>query len=120
VARVNGVLATVVIFAALALAAWGGLAALLDRPPGRPLEAGAAAVEAGLLAVTAITAVAIVGGERPAEPAVFAGYLIATLALLPAGVILARMEPTRWGSAIIGGAALVVPVLILRLQQVYG
>jgi hypothetical protein len=29
------------------------------------------------------------------------------------------MEPTRWGAAILAGGALVVPVLILRLQQVY-
>ncbi len=50
---------------------------------------------------------------------VLSGYLITTLALLPAGVIMARMEPTRWGSVILGGAALVVPVLVIRLQQVY-
>ena len=119
-ARVNGPLATVVIFAALALAAWCGITALLNRPPGRPHEAGAAVVELGLVALTALTVVEIIGGERPAEPAIFVGYLITTLALLPAGVIMARMEPTRWGSVILGGAALVLPVLILRLQQVYG
>ena len=37
----------------------------------------------------------------------------------PAGVVLARMEPTRWGSLLIGAAAVVVPVLILRLGQIW-
>jgi hypothetical protein len=116
---VNGVLAMAVIVAALVLAAVGALFAALDRPAGRPLEVGAALVEVGLLALTAVTVMSIAGGDRPAEPGTFAGYLITTLALLPVAVIMARMEPTRWGSAIIGGGALVVPVLILRLQQVY-
>jgi hypothetical protein len=120
VARVNGVLPTVVIVTSLALAAWGGLAALLNRPPTRALEIAASVVEACLVFLTGATIAQIIGGERPAEPATFTGYLITTLALLPAGVILARMEPTRWGSAIVGGAALVVPVLVLRLQQTYG
>jgi hypothetical protein len=115
----DGALATVVIVAALALAGWGALTAVLDRPAGRPHEAGAALVEAGLLALTVITLVDIAGGDRPAEPGTFAGYLITTLAVLPTAVVMARMEPTRWGSAIIAGGALVVPVLILRLQQVY-
>lgn len=116
----TGPLAIAVIIAALALAAWAGLTALLDRAAGRPHEAGAALVEAVLLALTAVTLAAIAGGERPVQPAVFAGYLIATLALLPVAVVLARMEPTRWGAAILGGAALIIPVLIVRLQQVYG
>jgi hypothetical protein len=116
---VNGVLATVVIVASLILAAWCGLTVLRDRPADRLQEGAAALVELGLVTLTAVTVAGIVGGDRPADPAVFTGYLITTLALLPTGVILARMEPTRWGAAILGGAALVLPVLILRLQQVY-
>lgn len=118
-ARVDGPLATAVMFAALGLAAWGGITALLDRPADRFQEAGAALVEAGLVVLTAITLVGMAGGERAANAATFFGYLITTLALLPAGVIMARMEPTRWGSVILGGAALIVPVLVIRLQQVY-
>lgn len=119
-ARVNGALATVVIVAALLLAAWGGLTTLLNRPAGRAHEMGAALVELGLVALTVVALVNIIRGDRPTEPATFAGYLITTLGLLPATVWTARLEPTRWSSAIIGGGALVVPVLILRLQQIYG
>jgi hypothetical protein len=115
----NGVLVTVVTVAALVLAAGAALTAVLDRPAGRLHEAGAALVEAGLLALAVVAIVNIAGGDRPAEPGTFAGYLITTLAVLPTAVVLARMEPTRWGAAILAGGALVVPVLILRLQQVY-
>jgi hypothetical protein len=30
------------------------------------------------------------------------------------------MEPTRWGSGLIGAAMVIVPVLLLRMQQVWG
>ncbi|GGK01708.1 hypothetical protein GCM10010123_34480 [Pilimelia anulata] len=116
----NSGLADVVMIAALALAAAGGLATALDRRPGRVLQLGAGLVELLVVILAAVVAVELVGGDRPAEPTTFAGYAITTLALLPGSVILARMEPTRWGSAIIGGAGLLLPVLILRLQQVHG
>ncbi|HYN92281.1 MAG TPA: hypothetical protein VES42_00305 [Pilimelia sp.] len=116
----NGALATATIVAGLTLAAWGGLTALLDRPPGRTHVWGAGLVEALLAALAGSVLIGLAGGGTVAEPVLFAGYLLTTLALLPAAVILARMEPSRWGSAIVGGAALVVPVLILRLQQLHG
>ena len=64
---------------------------------------------------------AVVGlcdGSRPSDIATFAGYLITTLAFLPVAFVLARMEPTRWGTLILGVACLVMPVLVLRLQQI--
>ena len=36
---------------------------------------------------------------------------------LATAVYLARLEPTRWGTLILGVACLVLPVLVLRLQQ---
>ena len=47
------------------------------------------------------------------------GYMLTALLLPPAGAVLARMEPTRWGSLLIGSAAVIVPVLILRLGQIW-
>ena len=55
----------------------------------------------------------------PGRPnATFVGYLITTIAFAPAAFVLARMEPTRWGNLILGVACLVLPVLVLRLQQI--
>ncbi|HEX5741573.1 MAG TPA: hypothetical protein VFY17_08495 [Pilimelia sp.] len=116
----NSALANVVTITALALAAAGGLAAVLDRRPGRLLQAGAALVELLVAVLAVLVVVEVVRGDRPQDPVTFLGYGLTTLALLPTAMVLARMEPTRWGSAIIGGAAVVVPVLLLRLQQVHG
>ena len=68
-----------------------------------------------------LVVVAVVGlfdGNRPADTATFVGYLITTIAFAPAALYLARMEPTRWGNLILGVACLVLPVLVLRLQQI--
>lgn len=116
----NGALSTASVVAALALAASCAVTALRNRTAGRPHEIGAAAVEVVLVALVAVTVASIIGGHRPEDPVVFGGYAVATLGLLPGGVVLARMEPTRWGAATLGGAALVVPLMILRLQQLYG
>ncbi|WP_344169062.1 hypothetical protein [Pilimelia columellifera] len=116
----NSALANAVIIGALVLAAAGGLSTLLDRPAGRVLQLGAVIVQALVLALTVTTIAAVIGGDRPEEAATFAGYGLTAFALMPTAVVLARMEPTRWGSAIIGGAALILPVLVLRLQQVHG
>jgi hypothetical protein len=40
--------------------------------------------------------------------------------LPPLAALLGSAERTRWGSAIIAAAGLVVPVMVVRLQQVWG
>ncbi|MFY1695532.1 MULTISPECIES: hypothetical protein [unclassified Solwaraspora] len=115
----NGPLAIVVIVGALLVAGWALLCAALDRPPGLVQYGGLAAVEVALLALTVVAVVAVVGGHRPGDPPVFAGYLITTLCLPPMAGVLGRMEPTRWGSLTVGVFCLVIPVLVVRLQQTW-
>ncbi|WP_373321821.1 hypothetical protein [Micromonospora okii] len=116
---VDGALATATIVLSLVLAVWALVAAVRNRPPDRVQLAGLAVLEAGLLALTALALVALGGGERPGEPGAFFGYLV-TLVCLPAlAWVLARMEPTRWGSGIICAICLVVPVVVVRLQQTW-
>ncbi|MFV2020443.1 hypothetical protein [Micromonospora sp. LOL_023] len=115
----NGPLAIVAIVGALVVAGWALLCAALDRAPGWTQVGGLAAVEVALLALTVAAAVALIGGDRPGDPAVFAGYLITTLSLPPMAGVLGRMEPTRWGSLTIGIFCLVIPVLVVRLQQTW-
>ncbi len=90
-----------------------------DRQPGRLVWILCAAVEVGLLGVAVIGAVKLAGGAHPREYATFIGYLIATLLVLPLGTVLARLEPTRWGSVVMAVAAVVVPVLLLRVHQLW-
>ena len=114
----NGPLSVATIVVALVLAAWYLLRAALNRPPNRLDLLAMAAL--GVL-VTVLVIVAVIGlldGTRPAETSTFAGYLITTIAFAPTAYVLARMEPTRWGSLILGVACLTLPVLVLRLQQI--
>jgi hypothetical protein len=115
---VNGPLSVATIAAALVLAAWFLLRSALNRAPTR-FDLLATAGLGVLVAVLVVVAVAgLFDGERPAETSTFVGYLITTIAFAPAGFLLARMEPTRWGTLILGIACLVLPVLVLRLQQI--
>ncbi|MCW6009858.1 hypothetical protein K1W54_35750 [Micromonospora sp. CPCC 205371] len=119
VAPVNETLGVVVIVAALAAAAWCAIAAARNRPPDLSHVISVAVVELAALVLTVVAIVAMIGGERPGEAGTFVGYLITFLGLPPVAVGLARMEPTRWGSVILLVACLVMPVLVVRLQQLW-
>jgi asparagine N-glycosylation enzyme membrane subunit Stt3 len=115
---VNGPLSVATIVAALLVAAWCLLRAALNRAPSR-FDLLATAVLGVLVAVLVLVAVAgLFDGSRPQETATFGGYLITTIAFAPVAIYLARLEPTRWGNLILGVACLVLPVLVLRLQQI--
>jgi hypothetical protein len=111
-------LAYVIIAAALALAAWGGLAAARDRAPDRALFAGAAAVCALVVVQGVIAVVRLVAGAD-LDAWLFVGYLLTAVLLLPAAAVLARLEPTRWGSVLLGAGGLVLAPLVLRLIQIW-
>lgn len=115
----NGPLGALVIILSLALAAWSGVAVARNRPPDRSHLIGLAVVGAAAVALTVTTLVAVAGGARPGEPGTFWGYLVTLLCLPPLAGVLARMEPTRWGSVIVLVICLVMPVLVVRLGQTW-
>jgi len=100
------------------LAAWYLLRCALNRPPSRTDLLAVLGLALLVVVLLVFAVVGLFGGERPRETATFIGYLITTIAFAPAGFVLARMEPTRWGTLILGIACLVLPVLVLRLQQI--
>ncbi|MGK5519256.1 hypothetical protein ACSNN9_07845 [Micromonospora sp. URMC 107] len=116
---VDGLLATASIVLSLLVAAWALVATLRHRAPDRAQFVGLAVLEVALLALAALALVAIGGGERPGEPGAFFGYLATLVCLPPLAWVLARMEPTRWGSAIVCAVCLVTPVVAVRLQQTW-
>ncbi len=116
--RVNGPLSVATIVAALALAAWFLLRSALNRPPSRADLLATAAFGVLVVVLAVVAVVGLFDGSRPAETSTFAGYLITMVAFPPTAYVLARMEPTRWGTLILGVACLVLPVLVLRLQQI--
>ncbi|MEU8185328.1 hypothetical protein AB0B85_24595 [Micromonospora sp. NPDC049044] len=116
---VDGIVATVPIVLSLLVAVWALVAAVRHRPPDRVQFVGLAVLELALLVLSVLALVAVGGGDRPGEPGAFFGYLVTLVCLPPLAWVLARMEPTRWGSAIVCAVCLVTPVVVVRLQQTW-
>jgi hypothetical protein len=113
-------LATTIIVAALVLAGFSGLMAVLDRPPGLFHLLGLAVLELALLAQATVATGRMFSGDRPATMTTFVGYLLTAVLIPPLAALLGSAERSRWGSALIAAACLVVPVMVVRLQQVWG
>ena len=113
-------LANGIAIGSLLLAAWRLLTTALNQPVGRSHLVGLGLIELALAVQVVVGVVKMAGGERPEEMATFIGYLIASLLVLPVGAALAIIERSRWGSAIVALASLVIPVVIVRMRQVWG
>ncbi|BCJ60501.1 hypothetical protein [Micromonospora endophytica] len=116
---VDGALAVAAIVLSLLVAAWALVATLRQRAPDRVQLIGLAVLELLLIGLAVLAGVALAGGDQPGEPGAFFGYLVTLVCLPPLAAVLARMEPTRWGSAIVCAICLVTPVVVVRLQQTW-
>jgi hypothetical protein len=108
--------ATIVL--ALVLAAWFLLRCALNRAPSNADLIASLVMSALVVVLVVVAVIGLFDGTRPSETSTFAGYLITTIGFVPTAFVLARMEPTRWGNLILGVACLIMPVLVLRLQQI--
>lgn len=106
--------------AALLLAGWAGWFAIRDRAVVLRQLWGAAVVEGLMLVQAVVAGVRHATGAEPAEPAVFWGYVVTQLVLLPAAALWAFAERSRWSSVVLLVAALAVAFLQLRLNQTWG
>jgi len=115
---VNGPLSVTTIVVSLVLAVWYLVRAALNRAPSRSDLIATAALGVLVAVLVAVAVAGLFDGSRPLSTETFAGYLLTTIAFAPTAYVLARMEPTRFGNLILGIACLVLPVLVLRLQQI--
>jgi hypothetical protein len=114
----NGPLSTATIVVALLLGIWYLVRSALNRAPSNTDLWAMLGLSLLVAVLVVVAVVGLITGERPSEWSTFVGYLITTIAFAPVGFYLARLEPTRWGTLILGVACLVLPVLVLRLQQI--
>jgi hypothetical protein len=114
------VLSTVPIVVALLLAGWALLCAALNREPDRIQRIGVILTSVAVAVYLVAAVVSWIGGTGPDQAVTFLGYGLTSVALPYGGWVIGRMEPTRYGSLIVGAAALIVPVLIVRMGQVWG
>jgi hypothetical protein len=104
---------------ALLLGLWGLICAFRNRPPDTSHLVGVIVTEALALALVGTAFAKLAGGHHLTDTATFIGYAGAFLVIPPGGFALARMEPTKWGSAIIAATGIVEAILVVRLQQVW-
>ena len=115
----TGLFATLIIVVSLVIAAWAAVHLLINRPISRYLRA-------SLLVLTALFVVFAIGGivqmamsDRDFARLEFVGYLLLS-PMIPVGAWWwVRGDTTRAGSAILLVVALVMPVLVIRIQQVW-
>lgn len=112
-------LQTILIVVSLLFAAAAAVHVALDRPTGGLLLGLAGILELGFLAQAVIGIGQLASAEAPVNGAVFVGYLLGTLVFLPLATLWALGERTRGGTAVLVVAGLVLPVLVVRTQQVW-
>ncbi len=114
-----GVVATVT----TVLAAICGIAVIVcivrNRLPGLPTLGGLLALEVATLVAVVINAAQLGGTDRAVETATLIGYLVFLPLLVPAGVVWAFIDRTRFGIANIVLACVAVAAMVLRTQQIW-
>ena len=111
-----GVLVTVL---SLLLALVTGVLAALNKRLTRWVLVLVALLELALLVLTVQLVVAWAGGNAPQQPVVLLAYLVVVLVAAPGTVWWGAAEPGRWGTGVVCVACLLIPVLLVRLQQVW-
>lgn len=115
----TGAFASAIIIASLAMAAWALVHVIISRPMSRWLHASQLVI-AGMFIVLAVGGIVqMLGTDRDFARIEFVGYLVLS-PMIPIGSWLwTRGDSTRIGSAIVMVVGLVMPVLVLRIQQVW-
>jgi hypothetical protein len=115
----TGTYASAVMVVSLVLSAWAFLLAAMNRPRSMSLLIGTAVLEVMLIVFAIGGIVQMSGSDHDFARLEFVGYLIACAAVLPAAVAWSWGETSRAAAVVIGITLLVMPVLLLRVQQVW-
>ncbi|WP_053616375.1 hypothetical protein [Nocardiopsis sp. NRRL B-16309] len=105
--------------AALGMAGWCLVSTFRDQPMVVPHLVGVAVLWLLVIGQAVVSVVAIAGGDRPDQTAMFVSYLATVVLLPPACAVWGFMERSKWGPAVIAFACLVLPVLMVRLEQLW-
>ncbi len=117
------VLPTVLTVLALAGAVWSVVLIVLNQPllpftkAKRGLLALLAVLETGLFVQAVIGLGQITA--REIDRLSFAGYLIGAVLIIPVAVVWAAGERTRWSGGVLAVGCLSIPVMVLRLGQIW-
>jgi hypothetical protein len=104
---------------ALLLAAWAFGLVVANRKPGALLLAGGAVLEALLIGFLVGGIVQMAASHRHFARAEFVIYLLACVAIPPVAAAWGWGERSRAGTAVIAVGFLIMPVMVIRVQQVW-
>jgi hypothetical protein len=90
-----------------------------DRLPGRFTYASLVVLELGLVAQLVVGLSMVLDDHRGVSVATYVGYLVGALAILPLAAGWAWAERTRNGTAVLLVGVLVIPVLFVRLHDIW-
>jgi hypothetical protein len=111
-----------IVLAAIAavIALWLVVLIVRDVQPNDYLYAALGLLEVGMLAQLVVGLVQVTGDHGDVNVAAYVGYLVGSAVLLPVAFLWSVGERTRAGTGVLLVAVLVVPVLFLRLHQLWG
>jgi hypothetical protein len=121
---VIGWLVVVVLVVTGALAVYGIVLTVANRPPGRPMYVAVGATVAVLAVQAVIAAVRVFSGVALSETSTFLIYLVVSVLVLPIALQFATAAdegeaPSRWGGLVVAVAAVATAVAVLRLQGLW-
>ncbi len=114
-----GALVVVVQVALVALAVYGVVLTVLNRPPDVWTKRASGAAVALLVVQAVIAAVQVFSGTALPETTTFLIYLVVSVCVLPIATQFATAEPTRWGGAVVAVGAIATAVAVWRLQGLW-
>ncbi len=104
---------------AAVIAMWLVVLIVRDRLPDDYLFGALALLEVGLLGQLVVGLVQVFGDTGALNVAAYVGYLIGLVLVLPIAFVWSMGERTRSGTAVLLVGVIVVPVLFLRLHQLW-
>ncbi|MDQ6934107.1 MAG: hypothetical protein M3130_02230 [Actinomycetota bacterium] len=90
-----------------------------DRVPGHVVLWPLAVIEVGLVAELVLGLVRVFGDHRGVSVPTYVGYLVGSLVILPVAWVWAASERSRGGTGVLLVAVLVIPVLFVRLANIW-
>ena len=115
----TGAFSTATIIVGLAIAAWAAVLLISNRPVGRYLQSAVLLLTTMFVVLAIGGIVQMIGTDRDFARAEFVGYLLLS-PLIPLGAWWwSKNDKSRAGSGVVLVIGLVMPVLVVRIQQVW-
>ena len=104
---------------AVVIAVWLVVLIVVGRDPGDWLYAVLGVLELGLVAQLVIGLVRLGGDHAGVNVAAYVGYLVGSILIVPVAFAWSVGERSRAGTGVLLVAVVVIPVLFLRLHQLW-